>query len=592
MKKSKNTGKFLLLYAVLMGLFVIGCSQATGTSDTTPPTVTAVAPADAATNVGINSSVVATFSEAMSSATIVAANFTVTANGGAAVAGTVTYIDASMAATFKPTANLAVSTKYTATITTGAKDAAGNALTAAKVWTFTTGAAADTTPPTVTLTVPADTLTGVVLNSAISATFSEAIDPATISGNFTIWPVLTGTSSYDAANNKAIFTPNNEAAGTPYTVTIGTGVKDLAGNALAANKVWSFTTAAAATAPTVSSTSPTQYGDLSGGTTVNATFSKAMLATSLTSTGTTGTFTLTGPGTTAVSGTVTYSGLVATFTPASSLTATTIYTATISTAATDSAGTPLAVAKVWTFYGGTLWPAPSAVALGGAGNYVILANTGISFASPADLVNGAIGIGPGYTSSAITGVNIKAYTAGDAFETDLGMPIQVTGNIYAPDYVGGTTPADLNTASTNMGAAITDGNSRTANALNLGATGDIGGLTFTRGVYSWTSGGVSMSNDVTLWGSATDVFIFQVTGALTMASAKHVVLSGAVLPQNVFWVVTGPTIGVSIGTTAQFNGIVLATTAVNLGVGATMNGRLYAQTAVNLKGSNIVTKAP
>ena len=122
-------------------------SFTTGASpDTTPPTIALTSPASAAVNVFLNQAVNATFSEAMDPVTILApGTFTlaVAGPGGAAVAGNVTYDSVSQIATFTPTANLAATTQYTATITNAATDLAGNALAAGtdpNPWTFTTGA--------------------------------------------------------------------------------------------------------------------------------------------------------------------------------------------------------------------------------------------------------------------------------------------------------------------------------------------------------------------------------------------------------------------------------------------------------------------
>ena len=127
--------------------------------------------------------------------------------GSQPVSGTVTY--AGVTATFKPTAALAPNTVYTATITTGAKDLAGNALASDFVWSFTTGAAPDTTAPTVTLTVPANAATGVAINQKIAATFSEAMNPSTITTTtFTLKQGATpvaGTVTY--AGTTATFAP-------------------------------------------------------------------------------------------------------------------------------------------------------------------------------------------------------------------------------------------------------------------------------------------------------------------------------------------------------------------------------------------------
>ena len=82
--------------------------------------------------------------------------------------------------TFTPTAALAPNTLFTATLTTMITDLAGNPLAANYVWSFTTGAAPDTTPPEIVSTIPANAATNVPINQAVSATFTEAMDPLTI----------------------------------------------------------------------------------------------------------------------------------------------------------------------------------------------------------------------------------------------------------------------------------------------------------------------------------------------------------------------------------------------------------------------------
>ena len=91
------------------------------------------------------------------------------------------YDSASRTVTFTPTSALAAGTTYTASVS-GAKDTAGNVMTATS-WTFTTAASPppDTTPPTVTSRTPAAGATGVPTSTSVTATFSEAVDPASVS---------------------------------------------------------------------------------------------------------------------------------------------------------------------------------------------------------------------------------------------------------------------------------------------------------------------------------------------------------------------------------------------------------------------------
>jgi hypothetical protein len=212
--------------------------------DTTPPTVAFVNPANLATDVPINRKITATFSEAMDPLTIItpATTFTIM-QGTTPVAGTVAY--AYTTATFTPAGNLAVSTLYTATITTGAKDLAGNALPSTYLWSFMTGTTSDSTLPTVASVNPANLATDVPINRKITATFSEVMDPLTLTtSTFTLaqgTTPVTGTVAY--VGTTATFTPaGNLATNTLYTATITTGAKDLASNALASNFVWSFST--------------------------------------------------------------------------------------------------------------------------------------------------------------------------------------------------------------------------------------------------------------------------------------------------------------------------------------------------------------
>ena len=106
----------------------------------------------------------------------------------------------------------------------------------------------DVTAPAVSSTNPNDAATAVPINRTIIASFSEAMDPATItSATFTVTNGATPVSgAVTYVSTTATFTPaSNLATSTLFTATITTGAKDLAGNALAANMIWNFTTGTA-----------------------------------------------------------------------------------------------------------------------------------------------------------------------------------------------------------------------------------------------------------------------------------------------------------------------------------------------------------
>ena len=134
------------------------------------------------------------------------------------------------------------------------------------------------------------------------------------------------------------------------------------------------------------------------------------------------------------------------------------------------------------------------------------------------------------------------------------------------------------TATNDVNTAYLDASGRVnPDFLNLG-TGGIGGLTLLPGLYKWTTS-VTASGDVTISGSSTDVWIFQISGVLSIANAKKVILVGA-LAKNIFWQVAG---GAVVGTGGHLEGILLSKTTGVLQTGATMNGRIFAQTAVTLQ---------
>jgi hypothetical protein len=246
--------------AILLLIIGAGCGDPdkTGNPGLTPPTVISEEPPNGAVGVCPNTIVTATFSKPMNPATINSTTFLLAGPGTTAVGGVVTYDAPSKTATFTPSSTLAIPTVlYTATITTGATDTFGNALASDFVWTFTTGTTTCLTgPPTVISVTPPDLSAGICPNTVVVATFSEAMNPATINSTTFLLAAgstaVAGAVTYDAPSHVATFTPTNPLAlSTLYTATITTGAQNLSGNSLASNKVWSFTTSATPCASSV-----------------------------------------------------------------------------------------------------------------------------------------------------------------------------------------------------------------------------------------------------------------------------------------------------------------------------------------------------
>jgi ribulose 1,5-bisphosphate synthetase/thiazole synthase len=315
------------------------------TGATLLPAVISTDPANNATGVVINKTVSATFNMPMDPSTISNSSF-ILKQGAFIIPGTVSYNG--LTASFTPTNNLLPSTIYTATITNGVKNVPGIALQNNYVWTFTTGTLV---APMVISTDPTNNATGVAINKTVTATFSVAMDPSTLTAsNFNIRQganLVTGTISYSGTTLS--FVPSgNFATGTTYTATITTGAKNVAGTPMANNYIWTFTTIVVA--PTVISTDP--MNDATGvviNKTVTATFSVPMNPLTINAS----TFTVK-QGSVTVPGTVSYSGTTASFTPSGNLLQLSVYTATITAGVKNVPGTPMANNYVWNFTTGNL----------------------------------------------------------------------------------------------------------------------------------------------------------------------------------------------------------------------------------------------
>jgi N-acetylneuraminic acid mutarotase len=219
--------------------------------DSTPPTVVGITPFNGA-NLPVNWPVGVTFSELMDNSSITPATFALHDSNGISIPGTVTVTDRT--ATFEPHAFLAGSTIHTATVSTGVRDVAGNALAAAFVWTFETGSA-DLTRPTIAAVSPPAGSVCSAPDGELNVVFSEPVDRSSVtnlgvSPSFTLQdttggPPQTFTISGEVRlahdGTAAVFDPAfSLQSSRSYTATLTTRIKDLAGSSLLSNMVWTF----------------------------------------------------------------------------------------------------------------------------------------------------------------------------------------------------------------------------------------------------------------------------------------------------------------------------------------------------------------
>lgn len=559
----------LPLIALLLVAILSGCDK-----DKDPgvrPTVLSTGPVNNATGIALNASITAVFSVTMDAAT----NSKLTLKQGSTnVSGTSTQTGATVS--FQPAADLLPNTLYTATISKSAANKAGATMLEDYTWNFTTGAAPDNVKPLVTESSPVNNAVGVDVTQKVVITFSESMDASTLSAlNLSLNQGVTSVAGTVTSTATSItFTPTaNLEPEKVYTATLTTGAKDMAGNAIAANHVVTFTTAAApdTTLPTVLTTSPL---DNATGIALNqplsVTFSEAMNPLTITTTSLT-----LKQGANVIAGTVSYTDKTARFIPAAHLTAGLLYTASVTTEAKDVAGNALAANTTWNFTTSNNASTLAVVNLGEAGNYVILAKTAINNSSTS-AITGDIALSPAATSY-ITGLALTDFTG-------YATSAQITGKAFAAD-MASPTPVNLTTAVENMITAYNDAAGRPSpDFLELG-TGNIGGKTLTPGLYKWTTT-VTMPSDVVISGGANDVWIFQISGDLSMSSAVNITLTGGAQAKNIFWQIAGQA---TLGTTSHVEGIILSMTGITFQTGASINGRALAQTAVILD-SNAVTK--
>ncbi|WP_395050216.1 ice-binding family protein [Flavobacterium sp.] len=434
--------------------------------------------------------------------------------------------------------------------------------------------------PIVVSTNPLDGATGVPFNQIVSATFNEEMNPATINQSSFILTVggtpVSGTVTLSGA--VASFTPSSLLiANTIYTAKVTTLSKDLDGNALQADHIWTFTTGIL---PVVVSTSPI---NLATGVALNkiitATFNMPMDPLTLTNL----TYTVK-QGTTTILGTISYSGSTVSFTPTSQLVGNKVYTCTITTGAKNVAGTSLANDYVWSFttvIAVIVTPPPT----GTSGLFfgVFGGNAGITNQGLFTVVNGKIGTTA--ASTLVTGFK-DGMTADVYTVTPLNNGL-VTGGIYAAAPPPGNA---VNAAIATQGlvdataAYLSISPASMPGGIDPGA-GELGSLTLAPGVYKSASGTFKITNgDLTLdaQGDPNAVFVFQCASALTVGDSapSNVKLIGGALAKNVYWYVGSTAVinyaggGIMTGNIIANSGVTLSSPAnsTNSSV-TTLNGR-------------------
>ena len=327
--------------------------------DSAPPSVESTIPQDDESDVSLNTSVTAFFSEPMNALSLTKDAFSVSDSLGNKVSGSLAYDEEKMAAILTPDA-LSGNRSYTANISSLLTDEAGNFLKEEYQWSFSTTAEPDIMPPEIRSTQPVNGALTSPDISTIRAIFSEPVNPSTLSsGTFFVSDDLgnrvDGTVSYDDANASAIFAPAAQLAySTTYTVTMTTDIEDLAGNSLQADYQWSFDTISQSdtTAPTVESVFPADGAIADGAinvpteTTISVIFSEPVNPSGISAE----TFLVFTDADNSVGGSVTYDDaeMKAIFTP-TSLDYDTAYTVVITNQVRDLAGNTLEEDFQWGF---------------------------------------------------------------------------------------------------------------------------------------------------------------------------------------------------------------------------------------------------
>jgi hypothetical protein len=204
-----------------------------------------------------------------------------------------------------------------------------------------------------------------------------------------------------------------------------------------------------------------------------------------------------------------------------------------------------------------------------------------------------VALGTAETFSVLSGASVANTATGTPITTlrgDLGVTIVNTISGFPPGVVTGTKHNADSTAIQAHADVFTAYNDAASRTPDLAFAGDQIGVTLSPGVYN---SGAAVGNTGILTLDAGDdanaVFIFQVTGAVSMAAASEVKLINGAQASRVFWQVSG---AVTLGANARFAGTIMAIGAISIGAGAILNGRAFARTGAITLDTNLIYTTP
>ncbi|HUQ17124.1 MAG TPA: ice-binding family protein [Candidatus Saccharimonadales bacterium] len=225
---------------------------------------------------------------------------------------------------------------------------------------------------------------------------------------------------------------------------------------------------------------------------------------------------------------------------------------------------PLALAVTLVLAGGFLGAglavnaaSPTAIGLGTAGSFGVLAGAGITNTGPTT-INGDVGSYPTTTQTGFGSVTI-------------------TGTNHFGDAVTQGAKTDL----------VTAYNDAAGRGPTIPVAANLGGQTLVAGVYNSASS-LALTGSLTLSGTASDVWIFQAGSTLTTATGSSVVLTGGAQACNVFWQVGS---SATLGTGSSFKGTILALTSITMTTGASIDGRLLARNGAVTLDTDTITRS-